>query len=62
MKQSEAQLRACKKYHEKLENIQVRVRLGQKSIIFGHARKMGESVNSFVCRAIWEAMERDNSK
>ena len=33
MKQTEAQLRASKKYHEKLENIQLRVPKGEKGNI-----------------------------
>ena len=62
MPQTEAQLRASKKYHKKLENIQVRVPMGEKSIIFNHAASQGESTNSFIRRAIYETIERDNSK
>ena len=43
MKQTEAQLRASKKYHEKLENIQLRVPKGEKEKITEHARVQGES-------------------
>ena len=34
---------------------------GKKQTIKDHAEKHGESVNSFVNRAIDETMERDNS-
>ena len=61
MKQTEAQLRATKKYHSKLENIQVRVPSGEKAKIAEHAKKMNESLNMFVIRAVHEAMERDSS-
>lgn len=61
MKQTEAQLRATKKYHEKLDNIQIRVPKGEKEKISAHAAAQGESLNAFVVRAIKEAMERENS-
>lgn len=56
---SEAQLKANKKYHDKFDNIRIRVPGGEKEIIDAHAAEMGESVNTFVRRAIAEAMERD---
>ena len=62
MAQTEAQLRASKKYHEKLDNIQIRVPGGEKEIISKHAANMGESLNGFVRRAINETMERDRLK
>ena len=62
MAQTEAQLRASKKYHEKLDNIQVRVPLGEKAVIANHAASQGESLNAFVRRAITETMERDLEK
>ena len=62
MPQTEAQLRASKKYHEKFDNIQIRVPSGEKEIISDHAASMGESLNSFVRRAISEAIERDSAK
>ena len=62
MAQTEAQLRASKKYHEKLDNIQVRVPLGEKVVIANHAASQGESLNAFVRRAITETIERDNEK
>lgn len=62
MGQTEAQLRASKKYHQKLDNIQVRVPQGEKAVIADHAAARGESLNGFVRRAISETMERDNGK
>ena len=59
MKQTEAQLRATRKYHDKLDNLQIRVPKGTKAIIAEHAAARGESLNAFVVRAINEAMERD---
>ena len=56
---SEAQLKANKKYHEKFDNLRIRVPGGEKEVIEDHAEAMGESLNSFVRRAIAEAMERD---
>ena len=62
MPQTEAQLRASKKYHEKFDNLQIRVPSGEKEVISDHAANMGESLNSFVRRAITETIERDNAK
>lgn len=59
MAQTEAQLRASKKYHEKFDNVQIRVPAGEKEVIAKHAAKKGESLNSFVRRAIIETMDRD---
>lgn len=59
---SDAQLKANKKYHEKFDSLRIRVPLGDKEVIDSHAAKLGESVNSFVRRAIAETMERDNQK
>lgn len=62
MAQTEAQLRASKKYHEKLDNIQVRVPSGEKAAITEHAKGRGESLNGFVVRAIRETIERDKAQ
>ena len=50
------------KYLEKLEEIKIRVPKGEKDKIKAHAESMGESVNSFINRAIDETMIRDNEK
>ena len=62
MAQTEAQLKASKKYHQKFDNLQIRVPLGEKEIISGHAAAQGESLNTFVRRAISETMKRDENK
>lgn len=61
MAQTEAQLRASKKYHEKFDDLRIRVPGGEKANIDAHAKSMGESTNSFVRRAIEETMERDKA-
>lgn len=62
MKQTKAQLRASKKYHEKLENIQLRVPKGEKGNIAEHAKARGESTNAFIYRAVKETIARDKQK
>lgn len=62
MSVSEAQLKAAKKYQQKFDKVQIRVPHEEKDAIDAHAAKMGESVNTFVRRAIAEAMERDNQE
>ncbi len=43
----------------KYEDLRVRVPKGKKDAIKAHADSRGESVNSFIGRAIDETMERD---
>jgi predicted HicB family RNase H-like nuclease len=62
MAQTEAQLRASKKYHAKFDTVQIRVPQGEKERIAEHAKNQEESLNTFVRRAIQETMERDASK
>ncbi len=58
---TEAQAKAAKKYlKESVEDIRIRVPKGQKEVVKSHSDKMGESMNSFVIRAIKETMERDD--
>ena len=47
---------------ESVEDIRIRVSKGNKAKVQKHAASMGESMNSFVVRAINEAMERDTQK
>lgn len=57
---TEAQAKAAKKYlKESVEDIRIRVPKGDKAKVQKHASSMGESMNSFVVRAIDEAIERD---
>ena len=59
MAQTEAQLRAAKKYRKKFEYLQARVSEEEKMAICDHAKAMEESLNAFMRRAIAETMERD---
>ena len=62
MPASKAQQKAVSKYmKENYDEIKVRVEKGQKDVIKAHAEIRGESVNSFVGRAILETMRRDNA-
>lgn len=58
---SDARKRANQKYIDKLDELKVRVPDGYKDKIKSHAQAMGESVNSFIGRAIAETMERDTT-
>lgn len=60
MAQTEAQLRASKKYHEKLDDIKIRVPKGERQMWQDHATKQGESLNAFVRRAVQDTIEKDN--
>lgn len=61
MAQTEAQLRASKKYHQKYEYLQARVTPAEKETVTVHAEAMGESLNAFMRRAFTETMERDKA-
>lgn len=57
---TEAQAKAAKKYlKESVEDIRIRVPKGNKAKVQEHAASMGESMNSFVVRAIDETMKHD---
>lgn len=59
---SKAQQKAVAKYmKENYEEIKVRVPKGRKDVIKSHAEAHGESLNSFINRAITETMEREAS-
>ena len=60
---TEARKKANEKYlKESVEDIRIRVPNGDKANVQEPAATMGESMNSFVVRAIDETMERDNQK
>jgi predicted HicB family RNase H-like nuclease len=61
MAQTEAQLRASKKYHQKYVYLQARVSPEEKEAVTAHAAAIGESLNTFMHRAFAETMERDNA-
>lgn len=57
---SDAQRKAVAKYNSaRYEQIQLRVEKGEKAIITAFAKSKGDSVNSFINRAIKETMERE---
>ena len=61
--QTDARRKASAKYlKESVEDVRIRVPIGQKAIIKNHAEKQGESMNAFAVRAITETMERDNQQ
>jgi len=57
---SESQRKAVRKYNEKsYDRLEITVKKGGKEELQAHAAKRGESLNGFVNRAIYEAVERD---
>lgn len=56
---TESQKESQRLYMSKQDLFQIRMEKGKKEIIDAHAKRQGESVNSFINRAIDEAMERD---
>jgi len=59
--QTDARRKASAKYlKESVEDIRIRVPKGDKARVQEHAATMGESMNSFVVRAIQETMQHDN--
>ena len=56
---TKAHLEGNKRYLDKLDEIKIRMEKGKKEAIKAHAEKNGESVNSFINRAINEIMERE---
>lgn len=58
---TEAQKKAHKKYMETIATIQIRTTEERRDQIKAHAEDQGESVNSFINRAIDEQMQRDKA-
>lgn len=60
---SDAQRKAVAKYNAaNYDRIELRVEKGKKDFVKDHAASMGETLNSFVNRAIDQAMENDRRK
>lgn len=60
MPASKAQQKAVNKYiKENYDVFQIRMPKGKKDIIKAHAESRGESVNSFINRAVGETIKRD---
>lgn len=47
---------------ENYDSLRIVVPKGKKDVLKAHAQSKGESLNSFVNRAIDETVERDNDK
>ena len=61
-KYTEAQKKSAQKWDAaNLDRVSVAMPKGKKDIIKAHAEARSESVNSFINRAIDEAIERDES-
>lgn len=56
-----AQKKAQQKYMEKFAVARVRMNRDRYELVQAHAEAQGESVNSFINRAISETMERDGA-
>lgn len=62
-KTTKAQQRAVQKYvKDNYDRIVVTVPKGERDEIKAHVNKTGESMNSFINRAITETMERDKGE
>ena len=60
--QTEAQIRAHKKYMENFVEVKVRMTPERREQVKAHAQTIGESTTAFINRAIDEAMQRDLGK
>lgn len=60
MAQTEAQIRASKKYRKKYEYLQARLTSEEKEAVIAHVESTKESLNDFMRRAFAETMERDD--
>ena len=59
---TEAQKRAQKTYMGKFSRLEIRVTPEKQKQIQAHVEATGESINSFVCRAIDATMETDRGR
>ncbi len=63
MAEGKASTKAKNKYNaENYDSLRIVVPKGKKDVLKAHAQSKGESLNSFVNRAIDETVERDNDK
>lgn len=60
--QTEAQIRAHKKYMENFVEVKVRMTPDRRELVKAHAQTTGESTTAFINRAIDETMQRDLEK
>ena len=50
------------RYLAKLDRVVFRVPMGEKDVIQEHAKRIGESTNAFIVRAVYAQMERDKQQ
>lgn len=63
MADGKASTKAKNKYNaENYDSLRIVVPKGKKDVLKAHAKGKGESLNSFVNRAIDETIKRDNDK
>ena len=62
MAQTEAQLRASKKYHENFDDIKVRVPKGERKVWQDYAAECGQSVNTLIRLCVAEVMYREQEE
>ena len=62
MAYNEVSKKATNTYRSKFDIIQIRVPQGSREQISKHASSCGESINSFINRAITETITRDTQK
>ncbi len=56
---TDAEKRAQKNYIKKFARVEIRMTPEKQNAVIAHANEKGESVNSFINRAIDETMERE---
>lgn len=61
-KKTDAQRRAQKSYMDKFSRLEIRLTPEKRQLVQEHAEQHGESINSFVNRAIDEAIQKDNEE
>lgn len=59
---TKAHIEGNKRYHEKFDEIKIRVPKGRKAEIQAHAEARGESTNGFITRAIDNQIARDSEE
>lgn len=57
---TEAKQKANKKYREKFVYLQARTTEEYRDIIYKHIETTGESLNTFILRAIRDAIDKDS--
>lgn len=62
MTYNEVSKKATNTYRSKFDIIQIRVPQGTREQISKHAEDCGESMNTFINRAITETLDRDTQK